>query len=95
MHQISRQLHTVSTSEVTTLQHELGNHTMEFAALEPKALFVCTEGAEVFSSLGNHVVEEVEVDAALLGLDSTDVGDVALWVDGEFGSFPAGMSVSW
>jgi len=81
--------HTVPTSEVATLQHELRNDTVELAALETEALFVRAEGAEVFGCLGDNVVEEVEVDASVLSLDGADVGDVALGVDGELGAFPA------
>ena len=54
----------VTASEVSTLKHELRDHTMEFAALIPEALLAGAESTEVLSSLGDDIVEEFEVDAA-------------------------------
>jgi len=62
---------------------------VELAALEAKALFVRAESAKVLGSLGDNIIEEVEVDATGLGLDSPYVADVALWVNGELRAFPA------
>jgi len=56
----------IATSEVTTLQHELWDDAVEFAALVAKALLTGAEGAEVFDRLGNYIIVEVEVDPALL-----------------------------
>ena len=53
----------VAASEVTTLEHELRNHTVELAALVAEALLAGAESAEVLHGLG-HVVVELEVDAA-------------------------------
>lgn len=54
----------VAASEVTTLKHELRNHTVELAALVVFALgSTLADGSEVFRSLGNDIVEESEVDA--------------------------------
>lgn len=40
---------------------------MELAALVAEALLACAEGAEVLGGLGDDIVEELEVDAALAG----------------------------
>ena len=54
----------VTTSEVSTLKHEVRDYTMELAALVAEALLAGAEGTEVLSCLRDHVVEELEVDAA-------------------------------
>ena len=54
----------VTTSEVPTLEHELGDDAVELAALVAEALLAGAEGAEVLGGLGDDVVEELEVDAA-------------------------------
>ena len=54
----------ITTSEVSTLKHELWNHTMELAAGVAEALLAGAESTEVLSGLWNDIVEELEVDAA-------------------------------
>lgn len=44
---------------------------MEGRALVAKALLASAESTEVFGGLGNNIVEEVEVDAALLSYRQT------------------------
>lgn len=55
---------TVASSEVTTLEHELGNDTVERRALVAEALLTGGESAEVGGSLGHNVVVELELDGA-------------------------------
>lgn len=74
----------VATGEVTALEHEVGDDSVEGRALVAEALLASAESTEVLSGLGDHVVEEVEVDATLLlcrGLASAHVvpGEV-LWL---------------
>merc|ERR1711879_967243 len=57
----------VATGEVTTLEHELGDDTVELGAGVAEALLVGAEGTEVLNGLGDDVVEELEVDAASAG----------------------------
>lgn len=57
----------VTTSEVSTLKHEVGNDTVELAALVAEALLAGAQGAEVLGGLGDDIVEELEVDAAGAG----------------------------
>jgi hypothetical protein len=57
----------VATGEVTTLEHELGNHTVEGRALVTLTLLGIAKLSEVPGSLGDLLVVEVEVDAASLG----------------------------
>ena len=59
----------VATGEVTTLEHELGDNTVERRALVAEALLTGAESTEVLGSLGDFVIEEVEVDAAGLLCD--------------------------
>lgn len=56
----------VAAGEVTTLEHELWNHTVELAVLVAEALLLGAESTEVLSCLGDNIVVEVEVDAAVL-----------------------------
>jgi len=57
----------VATGEVTTLEHELGDHTVELGAGVAEALLASAESAEVLSGLGDNIIEEGEVDAAGAG----------------------------
>ena len=54
---------TVVVGEVTTLEHELGDNTVERRTLVTKALLASAESAEVLSCLGNNVVVELELNA--------------------------------
>ena len=54
----------VATGEVTTLEHELGDHTVELGAGVAEALLAGAESTEVLSSLGDNIIVEGEVDAA-------------------------------
>lgn len=55
---------TVTGSEVTTLQHEIWDHTVERGAGVAEALFTSTQSSEVFSSLWDNVVVQLENDTA-------------------------------
>jgi hypothetical protein len=60
----------VATGEVTSLEHELGNDTMELAALVVLALRTTfADGSKVLGGLGDDVVEEHEIDAAFLSYE--------------------------
>ena len=63
----------VVVGEVTTLQHELGDHTVEDAALVAKALLSRAQGAEVLGGLGD--IGGVELKGDALGGSIAD-GDV-------------------
>lgn len=52
------------TGEVTTLKHELRNHTVEAGALVTLALGLLAELTEVPSGLRDVLLEQVEVDAS-------------------------------
>jgi len=61
----------VAAGEVTTLEHELGDHTVESAALVAEGLartadtlLTSAEAAEVLGSLGHNIVEKRENNAA-------------------------------
>lgn len=55
---------TVVSGEVTTLEHELGDHTVEGGAGIAEALLTGAESAEVLSCLGNVIAEQLHDDAA-------------------------------
>jgi len=59
----------VATGEVTTLEHELGDHAVELGAGVAEALLASAESAEVLSGLGDDIVVEGEVDAAVAGCE--------------------------
>jgi hypothetical protein len=54
----------VATGEVTTLEHEVRDDTVELRARVAEALLASAESTEVLDGLGDNVVEELEVDAA-------------------------------
>lgn len=54
----------IATGEVTALEHELGDHAMEFGARVTETLLASAEGAEVLSGLGGGIFVEVEIDTA-------------------------------
>jgi hypothetical protein len=60
---------TVTAGEVTALEHEVGDDSVEGRALVAEALLAGAESTEVGGGLGDNVVIEVEVDAAGLLLD--------------------------
>ena len=60
-----RKTHVVA-GEVTTLEHELGDHTVEAGANVALASGLLAELTEVLGSLGDILLVEVEVDAANL-----------------------------
>lgn len=57
----------VATGEVTTLEHELGDNTVEGRALVALTLLGVAKLSEVLGGLGDLFGVEVEVDAANLG----------------------------
>jgi hypothetical protein len=55
----------ISTSEITTLQHELGDDTMKLGANVALAFLLgLAELLEILRSLGDNIVEKFEVNAA-------------------------------
>jgi len=68
----------VTTGEVSTLQHELRNDTVELATLVAKALLASAESTEVLGSLWNYIVVEVEVDTTPLGRRNSTTGSFSI-----------------
>ena len=50
---------TISSGEVASLTHEVGDDAVEAGALVAEALLAGAEGTEVLSSLGDHVIAEL------------------------------------
>ena len=50
----------VSSGEVASLTHEVGDDTVEAGALEAEALLSSAESTEVLGSLGDHVIAELK-----------------------------------
>lgn len=70
----------VAASEVATLQHELGDDTVEGGALvvqrlarAASALLTSAESAEVLSSARSHIGEELENNSALRSATNGDI----------------------
>lgn len=59
--------------EVTTLQHEVGDDTVEGGAGIAEAVFAGGELTEVLRGLGNNVVVELEDDAASIRAVNVDI----------------------
>ena len=49
--------------EVTSLEHEVGDHTVEGGALVTEALLACTQRAEVFTGLGGDIRSQLNNDS--------------------------------
>ena len=56
----------VATGEVSTLKHELRNHTVKLGASVSIALLTSAKSTKVLTRLGDNIVIKIEVDAALL-----------------------------
>ena len=56
----------ISTSEVTSLEHEFGDHTMELRVFVSEALLASAQCAEVLYRFGDNIIEEDEIDATRL-----------------------------
>jgi hypothetical protein len=63
----------VALGEVTTLEHELGDHTVEAWASVAVAVLASAELAEVPGRLGHDIIVELEDDAAGVFLADGDV----------------------
>lgn len=55
------------TRKVTTLKHELRDHTVELGVNVALALLLGAQSTEVLRSLGDDIVEELKVDHTSLG----------------------------
>jgi len=64
----------VAPGEVTALEHEAGDDSVEGAALEAEALLASAEGSEVLGGLGDDVVVEGEVDSLRLWRGTVGLG---------------------
>lgn len=78
---------TISSGEVTTLEHELRDHSVEVAtlvvqrlALFTNALFSSAQSSEVFSSSWDNVSKELEGDSACWLIVDGDIEEDG-WVD--------------
>ena len=57
-------IHTIAIGEVTSLDHELLNDSVESRSLIAKALFSCAQSTEVLSGLGDCLPIETNHDSA-------------------------------
>lgn len=56
----------IATGEITSLKHEVGDHTMELGALVSEPFLSSAKGAEVLGRFRGDVIVEDEVDSASL-----------------------------
>ena len=68
---------TVTLGEVATLEHELGDDTVESRPSVTETILACGKLTEVARRLGHNVVTELEDDAASGGATN---GDIELYV---------------
>jgi len=50
----------IMVGEVTTLAHEVGNDTMEYASFIPKTFFTSAQSTEVFSCFWYYITTELK-----------------------------------
>ena len=63
----------IASSEITPLEHEAGDHTMETGSGVSEALLTGAESAEVLGCFGDDVVVQVENDFAGRACVETDL----------------------
>jgi len=85
---------TIVTSEIASLKHEVGNHTMEGGALVATNLVTFAELRKVLGSIRNDIVIEGEVDTAGLCLPCTFTGDLASVVDLNDWALPLAIEIA-
>lgn len=56
----------IATSEITSLKHEVGDHTMELGALVSETFLASAKSAKVLYRFRADVIVQDEVDSALL-----------------------------
>lgn len=56
----------IATGEITSLKHEVGDHTMELGAFVSEPFLASAKGAEVLGRFRGDVIVEDEVDSASL-----------------------------
>lgn len=61
-----REITYIATSEITSLKHEVGDHTMELGALVSETFLASAKGAKVLYRFRADVIVQDEVDSALL-----------------------------
>lgn len=54
----------ITTSEVTSLCHEPGNHAVESRACVAVVLLACSTGTEIGCGLGDDIIIELKLDTA-------------------------------
>ena len=68
----------IATGEVTTLEHELGDHAVELGVLVTETLLTGTKSTEVLNRLGDDIIVELEVDATGLLCTHTNLATVLI-----------------
>jgi len=84
----------IATGEVSALEHEIGDHTVELGSLVAEALLTGAQGTEILSRLGNDIIEELEIDATGLVLHAAGFSHLALAVDLDLGAGPGNVEES-
>lgn len=61
-----REITYIATGEITSLKHEVGDHTMELGTLVSETFLASAKGAKVLYRFRADVIVQDEVDSALL-----------------------------
>eukprot|EP00397_Hematodinium_sp_SG-2012_P063729 GEMP01088620.1.p2 GENE.GEMP01088620.1~~GEMP01088620.1.p2 ORF type:complete len:134 (-),score=18.65 GEMP01088620.1:30-431(-) len=69
----------ITSSEVTTLTHEVWDDTMEGGALVAESPFSCTQSTEVLCSLGNYISTQLHNNSANRLVVRNDIEE-DLWI---------------
>lgn len=70
---LSCRVHTIPIGEVTTLNHELLDHSVECRSLVAKPLFPCAQSTEVLRGLGNGLAIKTNHDSAQFLISMCDI----------------------
>jgi hypothetical protein len=71
----------VATGEITALEHEVGNDSVEFGARVAVAKLAGAESDEVLHGLGDDIIVELEVNTSALFCNNMSVGIEWNWCD--------------
>ena len=66
-------IHTIAIGKVTTLNHELLDHSVESRSLVAEPLFPCAQSTEVLGGLGDGLAIKTNHDSAQLLISMCDI----------------------
>ena len=73
LYNLSYRVHTIAIGEVTTLNHELLDHSVECRSLVTEPLFPCAQSTEVLGGLGDGLAIKTNHNSAQFLISVRDI----------------------